>query len=84
MPKINTKKVVFDIDGKSFQVDLPKELSLRENQNPMCNKNGHLCALFRNQLCCLEVKPEQDGNHLSLFEMRACSKNPSKKIRIEG
>jgi len=73
---VDTKRVTLNIDGQKFTIDLPQELSLREQQN--CAPN-HLCGLFRGQLCCLEVKIEPDGDSISVFEMRNCSKNPERR-----
>jgi len=79
---MESKKVIFNIEGKKFTIALPKELSLRE-QSKDCSSKGHLCALFNNQKCCLKPKIEDVNGSLSVFEMENCSKNPEKRgLRI--
>ena len=79
---MDTKKVILNIDGKKFTVELPKELSLRE-QSKDCNSKGHLCGLFNGQPCCLKPKIEDVNGSLSVFEMENCSKNQERRgLRI--
>ena len=68
---------------EKFLADLPKGLTLRE-QNPNCNKQGHLCATMDGQLCCLtpeEHVEDSDGN-IPLFDVKACSKNPKGNLEF--
>ena len=71
-------KVTFNINGENYSIDLPKELSLRE-QSKDCNAQGHLCGLFNGQPCCLKINIHDENGQLSLFDMTNCSKNPEKR-----
>ena len=83
---IDKHKIIVNIDGKKYEIPLPKDsgLEVRETQDSGCNSKGCICGLFRSQLVCLKLnlKPDENGN-LDLCEMRACSKNPdSPKIKV--
>jgi hypothetical protein len=66
-----------------INVELPKGLKLRE-QNPECNKSGHMCALFNGQKACLiPLKPKTDSEgNLEIFEIKPCIKEGKKGLEI--
>lgn len=67
-----------------INVKLPKNLKLRE-QNPECNKSGHLCAEFNGQKACLIPKIEENSDDTTtLFDIKPCLKTGKEKLEIEG
>jgi hypothetical protein len=59
---------------------LPKDVQLKEIQNPECNSEGHFCGIFRGTDSCIipVFKKDKDGN-TELVKLRTC-----KKTGLEG
>ena len=75
--------ITVTIDGKKYEIPMPKGMSLRE-QHPDCNNKGCVCSVFDGNLVCAKVtlKPESDGS-FSFFELNPCSKGNGKVMEIE-
>lgn len=83
MAKIDPKRLIINLDGKKYEINLPYGLELSKIQEIMCNKNGHFCAHYKDSLVCLEPKFTQEGKDFIAFGMESCRKNKEGKIKIE-
>ncbi len=85
MQKIDPSKLKFSIEGKEYIIEIPKssDIQIREFQNLACNRQHHICGLFRGQLICLEVNPKADKDgSVDLGAIRVCKHNPEKRLRL--
>jgi hypothetical protein len=80
---IDKKKIVVNLDGKKYEINLPYGLELKSEQETQCNKEGHFCALYKDSQVCLEPKFTQEGKDFIAFGMEPCRKNKEGKIKIE-